>query len=138
KNVREFLAMHRPDQLISAGFAGALDPALRVGDVLAATNFSDFDLLARVKNAEPAGERFFFGPLVTVDAVVETVEAKKELAQRCGAVAVDMETSAIHAVCAEAGVPMLSLRVISDTARESLPVPYAVWFNARRQRPRPL
>ena len=113
KAVRALLAAHRPQRLIAAGFAGALDPRLCVGDLI-----------------EDA--------LVTRAAPAETPEAKAQLARETGARAVDMETSAIAAVCAENGVPMQIVRAISDTAHAPLPLPFAVSYDLAAQRPRPL
>ncbi len=124
----------RPEMLIATGFAGGLNPALRVGDVVIATNFSDPALLVRAR--EIAGAHF--GPLASVELPVESIEAKSTLARATGALAVDMETASIAAACARAGVPLLAVRVISDPAGEALPVPFAEWFDLERQRPRPL
>ena len=47
-----------------------------------------------------------------------------------------METAWIAEACVRAGVPLLALRVVSDAAGQSFPVPNAVLFDAVRQRPR--
>lgn len=123
----------RPEMLIAAGFAGGLDRALRTADVMVATNFSDPTLIAHARAI--GGARF--GALTSVDLPAESLDAKAALA-RDGAIAVDMETAAVSAACARAGIPLLAVRVISDPACEPLPVPFAEWFDLERQRPRPL
>ncbi len=125
------LAEARPERLLSGGFAGALDPRLRLGDVLAATNFSAPELLT------PLGDSIHRGVLVSRPRPLELVEEKSALFRETGALAVDMETAAIAAACARAGVPLLSLRAISDRADQALPAPLAEWFDLARQRPRP-
>ena len=61
---------------------------------------------------------------------------KAALARETGAQAVDMETSAIARVCAAHGIPMLSLRAISDTAAAEIPVPLHISYDLTMQRPR--
>jgi adenosylhomocysteine nucleosidase len=67
----------------------------------------------------------------------ELVSEKAALFRETGALAVDMETAAIAAACQRAGVPLLAMRAISDTADTPLPAPLAEWFDLARQRPRP-
>lgn len=123
------LAKPRPAWVLSGGFAGALDPNLQLGDVLVAENFSSPELLARNR-----GRR---GTLVSQPRPAERVEEKAALFRETGALAVDMETAAIAQACQRAGVPLLSIRAISDTTRVPLPAPLAEWFDLARQRPRP-
>ena len=124
-----------PRLVISAGYAGALRPDLRVGDLVLGENFSDPGLLA-VAHALLADEPRHIGGLVTQPAVAETAAAKEALHAATGALAVDMETAWIAEACARAGVPLLALRVVSDAAGQSFPVPNAVLYDAVRQRPR--
>ena len=126
--MRALLAAHRPRWLLSAGYAGALDPALAHGELFLATNFTALEFLARSRARR--------GTLTTQDRAAETPLEKAALARETGAQAVDMETSAIARVCAEMGVPMLSLRVISDTASAHIPVPLTASYDLARQRPR--
>ncbi len=126
------LAEELPEMLIATGFAGALAPDLALGDIVLATNFSDPALLQRVAaSGFPARS----GVLASVAHPVETIAAKRALAAT-GALAVDMETAPLAAACRAAGVPFLALRAISDRADEPLPIPFAVWFDLSRQRPR--
>lgn len=129
------LRAHSPRLVVSAGFAGALDSGLAVGDLVVATNHSAPDL---VELALPiAGARTFFGSLTTHPSTVETAQEKAALSQIAGGLAVDMETAVIAELCKQAGVPLLSVRAISDSARQALPVPLDDWFDLGEQRPRP-
>ena len=121
--------------VIAAGYAGALDPALAVGDLVLGENFSDPALAASAR-ALLAGERLHVGQITSQGKVAETAAAKAALAAETGAVAVDMETGWIAEICREMGIPLLSLRVISDAAGQDFPVPGQILFNAVRQRPR--
>lgn len=136
--VRTLLAKHTPTAVIAAGFAGALDPRLHIGDAVVATNCSAPALVERCHELWRSDKSVFFGELVTTTQAVETADAKAQLAQGSNAIAVDMESSAIAAVCRAAAVPLLALRVISDTDRAPLPLPFSVSYDIAAQRPRPL
>jgi hypothetical protein len=68
-----------------------------------------------------------------VPALIDSVEERMKLARTSGAAAVDMETEFVARVCAAHGIPLLSLRVISDTPRELFPAPANVLFDIERQ-----
>src|SRR6187551_1606882 len=86
----------QPKLVIAAGFCGALTPHLVVGDVVTSPR------------------------IVTVNELVATPEAKRRLADRTGAEAVDMESAEVAAVCAEHGVPFLAVRAVSDDVETAL------------------
>ena len=135
--VEAVLQTHTPQFLISAGFAGGLDPELRVGDIVVAENHSTPELLPpRRSVAGSLGERVFFGSLLTAEQPAESPEEKRRLRERSGAMAVDMETEAIATICAAASVPFLAARAISDAAVAALPLPFAISYDLARQRPR--
>jgi adenosylhomocysteine nucleosidase len=125
RGVALLLAGHRPRWVISLGFAGALAPGWHRNDIVLATEVVDPDgrrLAIDVHvpdQASAADERP--GRLLTVDRIVRTAAEKAELHQRFGADVVDMETSAVAALCAERGTRFLSVRVISDDAATDLP-----------------
>jgi hypothetical protein len=66
--------------------------------------------------------------------MIEAGEERIKIAQATGAAGVDMETEFIARACAERAIPLLSLRVISDTPREPFPAPATVLFDMERQR----
>ena len=138
ENISALLAVHRPRMLISTGFAGGLDPRLVTGDLLIAENFSAPALVAQSRALLGDDAHAFFGTLTSQPRAAETVAEKSALFAATGALGVDMETACIAAACARAGVPLLSVRAISDAARDPLPVPFAEWFDLAAQRPRPL
>ena len=137
--IGDLLSGDRPRVVISAGYAGGLDPRLKISDLLLATNFSSPELVALCRTSGGGRRRApVFGWLTSQAAAVESVADKAALACETGAHAVDMETEAIAAACGAAGVPLLSVRAISDPASQPLPVPFERWFDLERQRPRPL
>jgi len=134
--VRSFLPACSPQLVFTCGFAGGLNPDLKLGDVVfesdhrrnafpqSPTELSDGDswnLSLRNKlvaaGAKPA--TFF-----CTDRIATTVAEKKQLRAATGADAVEMESTAIHAVCREHGIPCVTVRVISDTADEALPLDF--------------
>jgi adenosylhomocysteine nucleosidase len=134
-NARLEILLHktRPSLVISSGFAGAVVEELVVGDLVLAQNFSDPALLADaqgiLRDREPRVVKLF-----TSTSIVDSVAERNEIARSADAAAVDMETGAIADVCKIHGVPLLSLRVISDTVSQPFPAPPCVLFDIERQR----
>lgn len=121
------------DWLISAGFAGALEPELRVGHLLIAENYSSPKLLATCQR-ELTTEEVFLGKLATVPRMIESITQRETLNKRTGAAAVDMETETIAEICQAHDVPMLSVRAISDASLEPFPAPAHVLFDLAKQK----
>ena len=121
------------DYLISAGFAGALNDQLQLGDLLLAKNFST---VRTEENFSLSSLQIHMADLLTAPAVIGSREERNKLALTSGAVAVDMETEFIARACAAHGIPVLSLRVISDTPTELFPAPANILFDIERQQTR--
>lgn len=117
KTVGEVLSGGSPQLVLTCGFAGALDPALRAGDVVFSTD--DPALLEKLLAAGATSAKFF-----CASRIATTAAEKRELCRSTGADAVEMESEAIHAVCRERGIPCATVRVISDTAGEDLPLDF--------------
>jgi adenosylhomocysteine nucleosidase len=137
KSLREFLATHSPNLVLTCGFAGGLNHELKLGAVVFEIHSSSSRCeSAQIKNGEKlepthvgcyeklvaAGAKP--AKLFCADRIATTVAEKKKLRDETGADAVEMESSAIHAVCAEHGIPCVTVRVISDTASEDLPLDF--------------
>ena len=133
ERVGKFLQDQHFDYLISAGFAGALNDQLQLGDLLLAENFSTVRL---EENFSLLSFPIHMGDLLTVPALIDSRGERNKLALMSGAVAVDMETEFIARACAAHGIPVLSLRVISDTPKELFPAPANVLFDIERQQTR--
>jgi adenosylhomocysteine nucleosidase len=128
-------AGHNPRWILSAGFGGALDPELVIGDIVLASEVVDLagsSLKIDVTLPEQTrpddaralrvrGPKLLSGRLVTVDSIVRTAVEKSALARRFGARIVDMETYAVASYCSERLVKFLSIRVVSDVADRDLP-----------------
>lgn len=131
--ITHLLSNLRPDFLIGAGFAGSICDALRLGDLILAENFAEENLLAKALQAL-SGQNVRAVKLFTSTKIVDSPEHRNEIVQMHGADAVDMETATISVACASHQVPMLSLRVISDSLNEPLPAPPRVLFDIEQQR----
>jgi nucleoside phosphorylase len=134
ERIEKFLKDQQFDLMISAGFAGALNDQLKVGDLLLAKNFSTIDMNQR--GLSFSSLPIHMADLLTVPAPIDSSDERNRIARESGAAAVDMETEFIARACAEHGVPLLSLRVITDTPRKPFPAPTKVLFDIERQRTR--
>lgn len=123
KSVQNEMASFAPGLVLTCGFAGGLNPNLKLGDVVfEKINQSEASSAECYRQLEAAGAtsaKFF-----CADRIATTVAEKKKLRDETGADAVEMESAAIHAVCAEKGIPCITVRVISDTANEDLPLDF--------------
>ena len=128
----KFLENQRFDLLISTGFAGALNDEMQVGKLLLAKNFSTVDL--NEKRSSVSRLPIHLADLFTAPTLSDSSDERTEIASTTGAAAVDMETEFIARACAAHGIPLLSLRVITDTPRHSFPAPPNVLFNVDQQR----
>jgi adenosylhomocysteine nucleosidase len=132
EQMEKFLYDQQSELLISTGFAGALDDQLELGDLLLAKNFSTIDLSARRSSLSNLAIRM--ADLLTVSALIDSSDERNKIARTSGAAAVDMETESIARACATHGLPLLSLRVITDTPREPFPAPPNILFDMKQQR----
>lgn len=119
------LAGHRPGWILSAGFAGALDPGLRRNDVVCPTEILSEDggrwPIEPPPPVDPGPRLIASGRLLTVDRIIRTAAEKAALRERFQADLVDMETSAVAAACVERSARFLAIRVVSDEAGTDLP-----------------
>jgi adenosylhomocysteine nucleosidase len=112
------IAIYAPAVIYSAGFAGALDPGLKVGGIVQprrvvnAGDGSSIDLVG----VNPRGE----GVLVSFGAVAMP-EQKARLRNSFGALAVDMEAAAVARAAEARGVRFAVVKVISDEFDFKLP-----------------
>ena len=133
RQLRALLATLDPSSfrgVISFGVAGGLDPALKSGDVVVATEVMAGDgrwlagltlndqLVARLAMGR---RRVVRGGLAGVEQVIGAKAHKAALWSETGAAAVDMESHIAAAYAEESGLPFAALRVISDPASRALP-----------------
>jgi adenosylhomocysteine nucleosidase len=132
--------------LLCFGVAGALDPALRCGDVVLASEVicaqplalqlpgmrpTALPAQARVRTTERWRSELaaalsrhgslLEGPMLTSTELICEAPEKLRLFRQTSAVAVDMESAAVGVVANLHGLPFMVLRVIADTAEDALP-----------------
>ncbi|HEY3850743.1 MAG TPA: hypothetical protein VGL87_07230 [Steroidobacteraceae bacterium] len=116
--------------LVSWGMAGGLDPDLPAGAICLPREVVAPDgmrfataspwhetLTASVASCRPVVS----GVLLTSLHPIAGVAAKAQARRETGAVAVDMESSAVAEVAAASHVPFMAVRVIVDTAHDAIP-----------------
>lgn len=145
-NLEEALRTVPCSRILVIGYAGALDPRLKVGDLVAADralafslneidhdwdhiqldgtyHLTDGDVLART--AEDSGLRITIGDVLTSPYVLGDPAHKSLLRDRFGAAIVDMETAALARVAGSMSVPLGCIRVVSDEAADSFLTPFS-------------
>ena len=101
------------DRVVSIGFCGALDPALRIGDIVVSGEVP-----------EELGASFVQGDVLSVDRVAITAAEKGELRASTQAAVVEMESAAVARKAREWEMPFGCVRVVSDVADENLPLDF--------------
>ncbi len=115
--------------LLSFGIAGGLDPAVRPGMVVLAREVvlpdgtrlaADASWADKVASAarDMTPHR---APIAGGDRMLTSANQKRELYQRTGAVAVDMESHGVARAAARRSVPFLVIRAVADPAERALP-----------------
>jgi adenosylhomocysteine nucleosidase len=113
RNDRKHDGKRDVDLILSIGFCGALDPTLRIGDIV-------------VSGEVPKGLQASFvqGDVVSVDRVAFTAREKSDLRAATGAAVVEMESAAVAQKAREWDVPFGCVRVVSDVAGDDLPLDF--------------
>jgi adenosylhomocysteine nucleosidase len=129
-----------PSLVLTCGFAGGLNPDLKLGDVVfeienrrdefheSQTKNEARDLIGDSWNSSLRAKLLAAGAkpakIHCADHIATTVAEKQALRAATGADVVEMESGAIAAVCAEKNISCVTVRVISDTANEALPLDF--------------
>ncbi len=140
------LAGFRVTRILAAGYAGALDPHLKQGDLLLgerADLLSDgvrdvplaeiglsgswplADAAELCSVATAAGLPAACGAVLTSPGVIGAPEHKRILYLKYKSSVVDMETAALARVAAGASIPLSCVRAISDEAEDGFLAPFS-------------
>lgn len=124
---------YRVTALLSIGYAGALDPELRRGDIVLSAysvnglsggpSVEDLGREERLRNVADASHEHhvYVGPLYTADRIVARHEEKASLFRQTGCPVVDMESWSVYAEAQCRKLPFLGIHTITDTAEEDIP-----------------
>jgi nucleoside phosphorylase len=134
---RALRMLGRPRLVISTGVAGALAPELKAGDIVIANRLlleespdSGGAEIARlspgieqaVRDAlDRTGLTVATGSLLTAGWLLAGAAAKRWAFGRTGAIAVDMESAALAAEVAGAGIPFVCVRAVMDETDDEIP-----------------
>jgi nucleoside phosphorylase len=118
ERVRKELASAKINLVLTCGFAGGLNPELSVGDVI----FDADDNAGLKERLVELGAKP--GVFHCAEKVASTAKEKQLLQHTTNADVVEMESSAIRAICQEKKIPAATIRVISDAADEDLPLDF--------------
>lgn len=108
------ISLYAPQIVYSVGFAGALNPDLKIGDIVIPRRILD----ARDCSSIDTGTGD--GILVSFSSVASP-EQKKNLAESFGAIAVDMEAAFISRAAEARGIRFAAVKAISDDSSFALP-----------------
>jgi adenosylhomocysteine nucleosidase len=117
ENTRVIFRYFRPKGFVLTGYAGALNPQLKVGQVILSDNLTSPEVLPFLRLLSG----FDFASFCTADEVVGTPEKREWYAQTTNFQVVEMESDAVADIVAERGIPFMAVRVISDDYHLALP-----------------
>jgi adenosylhomocysteine nucleosidase len=108
------LTLFEPSVIYSVGFAGGLDPSLKVGDIVRPARIVDAadGSSAMLSNGD--------GVLVSFQSVASPTQ-KSKLRESFGALAVDMEAATVARTAEQRGIRFEVLKIISDESHFELP-----------------
>jgi nucleoside phosphorylase len=108
----------RPQLVLTCGFAGGLHPDLALNAIVFSTDEGSW-LRGVLEELGAIPVRFHCSTRIAT-----TVHEKQELRRQTGADAVEMESETIRQLCRRQGIESATIRVISDSANEDLPLDF--------------
>jgi nucleoside phosphorylase len=146
KSLAEVLTLTEPSRILMIGYAGALDPGLKLGDLVAVEKALAISLdkdrpqweYARVDNtfeladagtleqaAKSARLSACVGDVLTSSHVLGSPAHKHILWKKLHASICDMETAALAHIAASRSIPFSCIRAVSDEAQDTFLEPFS-------------
>jgi nucleoside phosphorylase len=135
-----FISAMNPSRLVSFGISGGVEEDLQVADVVISStvrllagpalplaSLSAAELTAVLEAVSARGSKAFLGSIITTRGEAVRPGDVKEMSHPV----LDMETYGIAQAAAERGIPLISLRGLSDSFNEPLPFDLAAMTDAR-------
>jgi adenosylhomocysteine nucleosidase len=108
----------QPRLVLTCGYAGGLNPALKNNEVIFHAD-PGTQLYSKLEEMGATSVNFFCTRRVAI-----TSEEKVRLWRGTGLDAVEMESESIRDLCRERNIPSATIRVISDSSEEDLPLDF--------------
>ena len=117
--------------IVSTGFCGGLEPRLKTGDLILATEIIYQGKVIRIAPAlinrardalAQVDTRLASGPVLTADRVAATKPEKARMYKETNAVGVEMEAGPLADWAEEHSIPLLAVKSVLDPAERGLPV----------------
>lgn len=130
---RRLCEVDQPSALITMGYAGALSPELRRGDIILSSyaitedqadpQSPDLALAEQLRGVadESHEHHVYVSPLYTANRIVARHEEKLQIFEKTKAQIVDMESHPVYLEARQRGIPFIGIHAITDTAEEDIP-----------------
>jgi len=118
RNGSAALEQIQPRLVVTCGYAGGLNPTLKNNEVIFHAD-SGTPLYSKLEEMGATSVNFFCTRRVAI-----TSEEKVRLWRGTGLDAVEMESESIRDLCRERNIPSATIRVISDSSEEDLPLDF--------------
>ena len=143
KGLDRLLEGFDPERIVSFGFAGGIDPYLKPGDIVWSVRSFQWDDRTGaltdertlrpppdvVKTGTPQYTRYFEGAVISVDSLTPKERIREKTDAYLFPAIVDMETHALAAALENTGIPLISLRAVSDELGLEVGHPVGRWMD---------
>jgi nucleoside phosphorylase len=119
------LAQQKPDLVLTCGYAGGLRDGLPIGTVIYSED-AGAELAAILCSTGAVPVCFHCSARIAT-----TAAEKQKLRRESGADAVEMESEVIRQLCRERHIPSATVRAISDTSDEDMPLDFNLLMTKR-------